>query len=284
MYMNYKYFIGGNDNNEGSNLTIIIFVFIVLLCLIGIIVYFFLNSNTNSNKFVEKYGILVAPILSQSLIWLDAKDITTLFNNQTTNSANQITGNGQSLQLWKNKGTFASNIIWSNGITYNTSTPNNGEYPSLRLNSRSTTTINVTVTSIFYVVSYTGGSVYSTYSFPGLLGNGGYDNYLFGHTNNTNIHSQLIYGHKIYINGNDTRTVPDINKLAIIEVFSTSPTNLVNAMIGSGDSGLQWDGYVCEIIMFNTVLTVEQRQIIEGYLANKWGLLSSLPANHPYKK
>ena len=57
--MNYKYFIGGNDDNEGSNLTIIIFVFIILLCLIGIIVYFFLNSNTNSNKFVEKDGILV---------------------------------------------------------------------------------------------------------------------------------------------------------------------------------------------------------------------------------
>mgnify|MGYP000925761040 CR=1 FL=1 len=40
----------------------------------------------------------------------------------------------------------------------------------------------------------------------------------------------------------------------------------------------------CEIIMFNTEITIQQRQQIEGYLAWKWGLSSSLVTGHPYIK
>jgi len=171
-------------------------------------------------------------------------------------------------------------VIWSGGITYNTSTPNSGTYPSLRLNSISTTTITAGVTSIFYVVSYAGGSIYGVY--PGLLGNGG-SNYIYGAVSAKFVGSQLT-NNTIYINGTATTTVPNIQALAIIEVISASTTNLLNAQIGKGDAQDIWNGYVSEIIMFNIVLTTEQRQIIEGYLAQKWGLASSLPANHPYKQ
>ena len=40
----------------------------------------------------------------------------------------------------------------------------------------------------------------------------------------------------------------------------------------------------CEIIMFNTEITIQQRQQIEGYLAWKWGLSSLLVTGHPYIK
>jgi hypothetical protein len=39
-----------------------------------------------------------------------------------------------------------------------------------------------------------------------------------------------------------------------------------------------------EIITYNTVLTTTQRQQVEGYLAQKWGLTASLPSTHPFKK
>jgi hypothetical protein len=39
-----------------------------------------------------------------------------------------------------------------------------------------------------------------------------------------------------------------------------------------------------EFIVYNNVLTTAQRQLIEGYLALKWGLQSSLPASHPYRR
>jgi hypothetical protein len=43
------------------------------------------------------------------------------------------------------------------------------------------------------------------------------------------------------------------------------------------------NGYFHEILVYNSVLTTIQRQKVEGYLASKWGLQSSLPSNHPYK-
>ena len=40
-------------------------------------------------------------------------------------------------------------------------------------------------------------------------------------------------------------------------------------------------GYAMEIIFYNSILSTNQRQQVEGYLAQKWGLTASLPAGHP---
>jgi hypothetical protein len=42
------------------------------------------------------------------------------------------------------------------------------------------------------------------------------------------------------------------------------------------------NGYISEILVYNTALNTSQRQAIEGYLAWKWGLNGSLPITHPY--
>jgi hypothetical protein len=44
-----------------------------------------------------------------------------------------------------------------------------------------------------------------------------------------------------------------------------------------------WIGSIGEILLYTTALSDADRQKVEGYLAWKWGLQSSLPANHPYK-
>jgi len=43
------------------------------------------------------------------------------------------------------------------------------------------------------------------------------------------------------------------------------------------------NGDVAEIIVVNSALATADREIIEGYLAWKWDLVSTLPADHPYK-
>ena len=43
------------------------------------------------------------------------------------------------------------------------------------------------------------------------------------------------------------------------------------------------DGKIAEVIFTNTALSTTNRQLIEGYLAWKWGLQASLPNDHPYK-
>jgi hypothetical protein len=42
-------------------------------------------------------------------------------------------------------------------------------------------------------------------------------------------------------------------------------------------------GNVGEILFYNSTLSTQNFQLVEGYLAWKWGLQSSLPSTHPYK-
>ena len=50
-----------------------------------------------------------------------------------------------------------------------------------------------------------------------------------------------------------------------------------------GSQSRQWRGKISEIIAINFVPTTQERQLIEGYLAWKWGLTYALPNGHPYK-
>lgn len=48
------------------------------------------------------------------------------------------------------------------------------------------------------------------------------------------------------------------------------------------DGGSWYDGVIAEVVVYmGTVLTTAQIQSVEGYLAQKWGLTSLLPAGHP---
>jgi len=52
-------------------------------------------------------------------------------------------------------------------------------------------------------------------------------------------------------------------------------TSTVNMVIGSNTnaaSGLWFDGYVCEIVMYDPPLSATDRAAVEAYLANKWGI------------
>lgn len=54
--------------------------------------------------------------------------------------------------------------------------------------------------------------------------------------------------------------------------------------IGEGNPGFaDLNGYIAEAMMMNKTLVMADRYRVEGYLAHKWGLASSLPVGHPYK-
>lgn len=44
-----------------------------------------------------------------------------------------------------------------------------------------------------------------------------------------------------------------------------------------------WNGKIGEILIYDNQLTLIDRQLVEGYLASKWGIQSSLPVGHPYR-
>lgn len=70
--------------------------------------------------------------------------------------------------------------------------------------------------------------------------------------------------------------------------FGSSSTNTVAVSaapkIGrSPGIGSYFDGYLSEIVHLNAAPTMAERQLVEGYLAWKFGLQANLPAGHPYK-
>lgn len=69
-------------------------------------------------------------------------------------------------------------------------------------------------------------------------------------------------------------------------VGSTSDTDSNTAEIGSlGAGGTAFAPMdLCEVVCVNTSVNTETRQLMEGYLVHKWGLVDSLPGGHPYKE
>ena len=52
---------------------------------------------------------------------------------------------------------------------------------------------------------------------------------------------------------------------------------------GSPKLNVYYQGMFYEVLIYNTSLSVDRRQKVEGYLAHKWGLSANLVAGHPYK-
>jgi len=66
----------------------------------------------------------------------------------------------------------------------------------------------------------------------------------------------------------------------------TIDTETGNLCVGgqmNGTDNYFFDGDIAEIIIIADAVSTDTRQKIEGYLAHKWGLESSLPSDHPYK-
>jgi hypothetical protein len=65
--------------------------------------------------------------------------------------------------------------------------------------------------------------------------------------------------------------------------FSPLADNATRVYIGTRDDlSTSFNGYMCEAILYNTRPTLAQQQLIEGYLAWKWGIQSTLLIGHPY--
>ena len=81
------------------------------------------------------------------------------------------------------------------------------------------------------------------------------------------------------VNGTEISVLPNTASPSVLN----SITGGVTEFGATGTSGLNWfNGTISEIMIFNTRLSITDRQAVEGYLAWKWGLNGSLPTTHPY--
>jgi hypothetical protein len=100
-----------------------------------------------------------------------------------------------------------------------------------------------------------------------------YLNGLYPISTNTTYIAECLYnssGVSIYINGNVSST------------NTSSPSYSAGVTYIAGGLDYYLNGTILEVLIFNSVLGTADRQKIEGYLAWKWGLQSTLPIAHPY--
>jgi len=227
-------------------------------------------------------------------LWLDGADSTKI----TLTS-------GSNISTWIDKSSLANNFTNTN-TTAPTKTITPGGFPCVYLNgstcqmtsvSNNSTTGNSSRTVIMISQTGAGGdSRFGTGPHGGASPPNTYGIDLAPVAN-------IIFCPYVYTGSDVTAYgVPNTNMYSLYSYYDSSTSTvggIVNFTLTASNSttlntsatpwylGLRPDGgfsiaaYVCEIIHYNSILTTPQRQQIESYLAQKWGLRQQLPQGHP---
>ena len=96
------------------------------------------------------------------------------------------------------------------------------------------------------------------------------------------------WGDNLFINGTSSTTadvLPTMASTFIISMASNFPVGIDGYCIGNDRrlGNRNWRGMVAEVLAFDRKLIDQEKQEVEGYLANKWGIASVLPTGHQYK-
>lgn len=236
-------------------------------------------------------------------LWLDAADRTVLFSDFA--GTLPVSTGSQRLSYWKDKSTS------NNHATNNTSTPtvtyqSLNSYPTVSfagsnfLNLTSTSLPNGgTNASYFFVCRTTNTGVYVFFSHgPTPAQQGQTPQFYF---NSGQIYADTYGSNAIYDNSTQTNNYLTLSFIRNGNMdgwlhgssFIGSNNTVIATNTGTGFATLgvgrvlanlnyYFQGNMAEMIIYNTDLTETNRQLIEGYLANKWGINPRLPSNHPY--
>lgn len=244
------------------------------------------NLPTTHPYFYTNVNTIPRNIPTNSLqLWLDASTLGL--------------ANGAPVTTWSTSGgtpyTFTSSTA-----TYRTNTQNGLGVVSFPAASTGGSIANFTLAQtqtifmVTYAVNQTASAIFlehGTDPSPGfLLWTGGIENYV------------INSGTRVAVNGGNITTE---NTWRIIQGINPDPANsnqlsfYVNGALSATTTTSQLGSrtvtdtlninvrvtnasYLAELIIYNAALLPAQRQQVEGYLAWKWGIRTSLPASHPY--
>jgi hypothetical protein len=268
----------------------------------------------NTRPFLRNF---VPTDISNCVMWFDGADLTSMFTN--TLGTTQVSGTGSLVRFWRDKSNSGNNLISdapTNSPTITTSSNPRGfdlifdgdDYLSntnVANNSNTYTKIfvfrrndtGVSTNQYQRVFSY--GSTTGDFSASDPTGfhfqSANTQTAYLGYKSNTgtgNVTLALNTYHivtivaspltmSIFTNGSLTATLT----LTLSNVNTNF--NGTTFRLGTNFSVLSnggWPGAINEVISYNRQLSVTEYRQVEGYLAWKWGLRSSLPATHPFSK
>jgi hypothetical protein len=234
-------------------------------------------------------------------LWFDAND---------PNGTGTLPANSSTLSTWTDKSGYSRNATANTPITYNTTGLNSK--PALTFTNTQYLLGNVSITTptltIFAIcslnslshasarivsLSAAGIEDYGSNLYMGLVRNNGSSNFTPYRNgayfpSNTGAPPNYLtpYLVECWFDGtNEYFTVQIGNSTTILSTGSSGNFGVSSFGIGI-DRGNFNDGtlygFISEIIVFNTSLSLSDRQKVEGYLSWKWGLQTNLPSTHPY--
>ena len=229
-------------------------------------------------------------------LWLDAADsLSLVLSGSSVTSWNDKSGNGYHMNI------LTAKADWSG----------NAEYPTIGTSINGLQTINFTPQAGLRQSTTLDGvkNLFWVGRIAAPTGSGGIHNSYFflGHEAHIDWHG-LPYGQKFLdpaiatagiLNASPTSLFTSdanaITNTAFSNVFKPSAPN-VSLLSVSGITGstryqglcfdrvyhFGWCGDLAEVLIYSTALTTSQRQQVEGYLAHKWGIQTSLPITQSY--
>ena len=262
--------------------------------------YSFYLKATNANGSIYSYNIpTTTSVFGTCFCWLDAADKSTI-----------TTSSGTTISKWTDKSSngYQFNICpGTNPNTFpNTSTLSaSNPVQSVLFNGTTSQIACATMVlpaapyTIFVIGNNTTSSGYSyfiscytdkylffgcyngTQNFDVFSGNGSWND-VAAMTTSISVSTLSVMG----TTNNNTTMTGYVNGVSAGTKTGTSgsTTGISLGCAYNGGTGSQYmTGNICEIVMFNSVLSTANYQYVEGSLAWKYGCQGSLAAGHPYK-
>lgn len=244
-------------------------------------------------------------VVSNCVLWLDAADISTMF--QDSAGAIPARTTGSTVSLWKDKsssGNHASNTTAQPTLTIgaqnglNVLNFNGAQYLTLSTNTLPTGSTNCTFFFITRTPS-TSVQVFFTYGQdPNTINRNPQFYYNSGRLNIDLYGGGLLSDNTIFTNSYVMTSCTFTNRITAWDngtQFSGGSTAItLNTGTGWASIGVgrvppgtalnyYFNGQMGEMILFNRELSSQERLQMEGYLAWKWGLETNLPTSHLQK-
>lgn len=254
----------------------------------------------SSGKWEHTYAV------PSSAMWFDASDSSTIF---TDVGCSTVALPGEEIACWSDKSASSNDLI-HNGVNTKPLWGGGG----VMINSRNV--LEFDSSDALYGSDIFSGSLAEVDVFLVLKSIGNSTNFLFNF--NGEEHGATRYSVHYYYNtlttsywdagGTSNRVQGDLGvtktdsnvinfRNSVLSTDTSVWTNGVEALSkpAGGQSGPTTGGFalssitnayhgqIAELVIFNSFLSSSDRELVEGYLACKWGTQSLLPVAHPYK-
>jgi len=230
-------------------------------------------------------GTFSPGLISSLQIWLDANA-----------SSNFTFSSGSNISSWldrSGKGQNTSNV--SGTPVYSTMNGTLAVYfptnvTQMRCGTSTFNLVPVSTLSVFGMVNYTNGAATALANIYGMsiayarLQSANLSNTSNVMGSNTNANDFAL---SYFVNGTASSTASP-KYLTLNTPFQFNAINQTNNtasgfFLSDPSFARGMVGYYNEVIMYYGAITTIQRQVVEGYLAWKWGRQADLPTGHPYK-